>query len=242
MSSGIIKHNNDFDPLHVNGEVYCISHLKDLSIILNVTFENGDTRPITVHMRPTNHLFSREVTTDDEANQVALESLGYWLKSYVHHEGNYQQVKGPPLKLKESRIFCYEKWTDSFLFPEFVGLLNQQPTQITVLANAGDDKTCLSGILELSERPGMVYLVFFSFTKVNSKEVNMLVESAYCVCRLTNRKAKKLLEPNQHRDEARPFIIALKNVMEGRKPLENVNRNKRHHKLKKKRLKMQKAL
>ncbi|MCG7556257.1 hypothetical protein [Pseudoalteromonas sp. Of11M-6] len=223
--------NNNFDPIKVDDNEYKIDHLKDLSLIIDMDCQNGDTRPITVHMRPTNHLFSREVTDDDKANRAKLEGSGHWLNSYIHHEGNYQQVKTPP-KIKESRIFCKEKWEYSFLFPKFVALIEETPSHVTVLANAGDDKTCLSGILEIEDRPEEVYLVFFVLTKINSKEASMLIESAYCVDPNVNSKAKKLINPA--RDDSKPFVIALRNVMEGRKPLESKKQNSRAHKRRKK--------
>ncbi|EGR0997157.1 hypothetical protein EHJ37_19730 [Vibrio parahaemolyticus] len=224
--------NNDFDPLLVDGKEYSIEHLKDLSLALDVHFDNGDTRKITVNMRPTNHLFSRGYTDDDKQNFAALNKSGELLKSYVHHEGNYQKLKGEPPTLKEYRVFCKEKWGDSFLFPKFVDLITENPAQVTVLANAGDNKTCLSGILNIEDREGEVYLVFFSLTKVNSKEVNMFIESAYCVKSEENHKAKKLLSPS--RDDAKPFVIVLKNILEGRKPMEGRKVTGRAKKRKKK--------
>ena len=222
--------NNDFNPMHVGGNTYGLEHLKDRFLVVDLDFDNGDTRTITVHMRPTNHLFSRSVTEQDKDNSAALKSSGHWLVSYVHHEGNYQSLKGEPPKLKECRVFCKEKWTDSFLFPKFIGLIADKPSHVTVLANAGDDKTCLSGILEIEERPDEVYLVFFNLSKINSKEANMLIESAYCVDSNANPKAKQLIK----REDAKPFVVALKNVMEGRKPFESKKQSSRGYKRRKK--------
>lgn len=109
--------------------------------------------------------------------------------------------------------------------------MQNDPTQVTVLANPGDEKTCLSGILNLVDRPDDVYLVFFTLTKINSKEANMLIESAYCVSKTTHYKAQKLLNK---KDDTKPFIIALKNVMEGRKPMESIKQSGRTHKRRKK--------
>ena len=222
--------NNDFDPLLINGNKYEIGHLKDLFLTTDIQFQNGDVRAITVHMRPTNHLFSRELTGEDRENLTLLDRSGYLLKSYVHHEGNYQQVKGGQPKLKEFRVFCEDKWNSSFLFPKFVSSIKEDPKKVTILANAGDDKTCLSGILEVIKEADMVYLVFFKLSKVNSKQVNMLINSAYSVIP-THDKAKKLLKPNR---DSKPFIVALKNIMEGRQPLENQKQNNRSHKRRKK--------
>lgn len=236
----VLTKNNDFDALLINGIQRSISHLKNLSALIGVRFSNGDTRAIRIHVRPTNHLFSREETVADKAHRTTLASQGYLLTSYVHHEGNFQQLKGTPPAIKEHRIFCELKWTDSFYFPQFVELIQNIPTHVTVLANPGDEKTCLSGILELADKPDDVYLVFFTLTKTNSREVNMLIESAYCVNRDTHHKAQKLLTSN---GDVKPFIVALKNVMEGRKAMEGLKQSNREHKMKKiKRAKMQKAL
>jgi hypothetical protein len=235
----VIK-NNDFDALVIDGIERSISHLKNLSVLIDVQFSNGDTRTIRIHMRPTNHLFSREETAADKANRPALASQGYLLTSYVHCEGNFQQLKGTSPAIKEHRIFCEMKWADSFYFPQFVELIQTVPIHVTVLANPGDEKTCLSGILDLADKPDDVYLVFFTLTKTNSREVNMLIESAYCVNKATHHKAQKLLTNG---GDVKPFIVALKNVMEGRKPMEGLKQSNRAHKMKKiKRAKMQKAL
>lgn len=208
---------NKFDHLIINGVEHRTDHLLDLSLIVDVKFENGDTRSITVHMRPTNHMISRKAEEADFIVRAEIEEHGRWLRSYVHYEGNYQQVINPP-KIKECRVFCDNKWKDSFLFPKFVDLIAEHPSQVTVLANAGDEKTCLSGILKIEDHPNKVYLVFFKLIKVNSKEANMLIESAYCVDSTKDKQGKKLLTPKQN--DAKPFILALKNIMEGRKPME----------------------
>ncbi|WP_417761735.1 hypothetical protein [Shewanella sp.] len=224
--------NNDFEPLLVDGNSYKIEHLKNLSLVLGVQFSNADTRPIKVNMRPTNHVFSRKVTDEDWVNKAEHLEKGAWLTSYQHHRGNYQQVRDDPPQVKEHRIFCGVKWNDSLLFPTFVEQLGASPAQITVLANTGDDGTCLSGLIEIDERPDEIYLVFFSLYKVNSKEANMLIESAYCVDKAAHEKAKRLL--TYRGEEARPFIIVLRNVMEGRLPMEGMKKRNSSYKRKKK--------
>lgn len=229
--------NNDFDPLENSLGKFEIAHLKDLSIKLNITFDNGDERTITVNMRPTNHLFSREVVEEDWSNKSSLIKKQLWLTSYVHHEANFQSVISPT-RIKEHRIFCEDKWSDSFYFPEFVKLVEENPTQTTVLANEGDDKTCLSGIFEVENYPDKVYLVFFTLKKVNSKEVNMLIESGYCVSKEEHNKARRLI--SNDRDGKRPFLIVIKNIQEGRLPLEGKKVTKRKNNLKKKKAKSKK--
>ena len=86
--------SNDFDPIWVDHTEYKIDHLKDMVLVTDINFDNGDARSISVNVRPTNHLFSRAVEVEDKRNQAALEKSGHWLRSYVHFEGNYQKVKG----------------------------------------------------------------------------------------------------------------------------------------------------
>lgn len=225
-----LSRGNNFDPIFIEGKEFNIDHLKDLQLALSILFDNGDERTITVHMRPTNHLFSRAVAEEDWSKRSTLEGKGAWLKSYVHNDGNYQKIKNTPPALKEHRIFCEDKWSDSFFFPSFVQLLETKPAQTTVLANAGNVKTCLSGIIEVENRPDDVYLVFFTLHKLNSKEVNMLIESAYCVSKTEHDKAKKLLS---NKGDKKPFIVVLKNVLEGRLPMESKKKSKRTNKMRK---------
>lgn len=225
-----MSNNNDFDPLVNTLGTFEIAHLKDLSAQFTIIFDNGDERLITVHMRPTNHLFSRKPSDEDWSTRALLTSQKLWLTSYVHHEANFQKTINP-LEVKEHRIFCREKWEESFYFPDFVRLIQEKPSQTTVLANDGDDKTCLSGIIEIEDRPDEVYLVFFSLKKVNSKEVNMLIESGYCVSKEEHKKAQRLLSNN--RDGKKPLITVIKNIQEGRLPLESKSVKKRTNNQKK---------
>ena len=224
------NNNNDFDPILVGGKTYDLDHLKNIFITVDIKFDNGDVRPITIMIRPTNHVFSREAQPDDYEVRTDLAADGFWLPSFVHNEGNFNSIKGDPPRIKEFRVFCPLKHEDSLLLPLFAERLNANISQTTVLANAGDDKTCLSGILTLEGRPNDVYLVFFGLFKVNGREVNMLIHSAYCVDRNTNIQAKKLDNPT--RESVKPFAVVLKNVLEGRKPFEGKKNMKRSKKRK----------
>lgn len=223
---------NNFNPVVVAGTSYPISHLCNLNIELSIEFSNGDERAINVHMRPTNHLYSRKAEAADYAQKSTLDNAGAWLRSYVHRSGNYQAVDTANLQLKEERVFCYQKWEQSTLFPEFVSYVTKHPSQLSVLANPGDDKTCLSALVTVPGELDKVYLVFFSLHKVNSKEVNMLIESAFLVLKEESEKAKKLLKPKE--GDSLPFIIIIKNVLEGRKAFETLKRSKKSYKRKKK--------
>ncbi len=215
--------NNDFADLKVDGLRHSISHLKNLRVKIDVIFDNGDTRTITVHMRPTNHLFTRSVTLADEQAKESLIAKGLWMTNYDHQDCDKQN--NSKLKVKEHRIFCPEKLKGSLNFPEFVTLLAQNPKKITVLANPGDIKTCLSGTLKAVTPNACAFLVFFTLHKVNSKEANMIIETAFCVNSLEHGKARKLFHAKKS-GEAKPFVMILKNVMEGRKPMENSKKRK----------------
>ncbi|OEE10166.1 hypothetical protein [Aliivibrio fischeri] len=222
---------NTFTPILVLGTEYPIAHLKDLKITLCIEFSNGDSRDITIHTRPTNHLYSRAVSNEDKLNKAVLISEGSLLRSYVHREGNYQAVVDEPLKIKEERVFCIDKWRQSYLFPSFVTQVQENYSQVSVLANKGDEKTCLSALLTVPEYDDHVYLVFFHLHKVNSKEVNMMIESAFLVER-TAHKAQKLITPKSN--EAKPFVVIVKNILENRKPFESIKQSKSKYKRKKK--------
>jgi hypothetical protein len=223
---------NNFNPVVVAGTSYPISHLCNLNIELSIEFSNGDERAINVHMRPTNHLYSRKAESEDYAQKNTLDSVGAWLRSYVHRLGNYQAVDTANLQLKEERVFCYQKWEQSKHFPLFVEHVSSSPSQVSVLANPGDDKTCLSALISLENEEDKVYLVFFHLHKVNSKEINMLIESAFLVLKEESKKAQKLIKPKDK--EGMPFILIVKNVLEGRKPFENLKRSGSSYKRKKK--------
>ncbi|MCM2529698.1 hypothetical protein NDN17_14430 [Shewanella algae] len=230
-----MSHQNSFDPIMVDNIEYPIEHLKGLQLILTVIFGNKDSRDIEINVRPTNHLYSRAVVNEDHSNKESLVNSGHWLVSYEHSLGNYQNVKNPQ-KVKENRIFCTSKWEQSHLLPTFINLIKQNPKEITVLANDGDTKTCMSAILNIEDQPDEIYVVFFILTKVNSKELNMLIESGYCLRKDDNRKAPRILSKNKHVDR-KPFIVVVKNVMEGRLPFENQQQNKRRGKQKQKKQK-----
>lgn len=229
----IVLKNNDFQPIKIGDDVYPIAHLKGLGFVLQLEFGNGDIREVSVFVRPTNHVFSRSKTADDEE----LRNSQHWLTSYTHETGNYQAVPHNA-QVKEHRIFCPKKWAESHNLPLFIEKLAAQPTRITVLANAGDDRTCLSGLVETDNTN--VYLVFFTLHRLTSKTANMLIESAFCVDR-TAHKAQLLI--NHKNTTAKPFVIVLRNVLEGRKPMVSPKTSKRTKQMKQKaKNKKQKAL
>ncbi len=215
-----VMKNNEFNPITVNGHKYGIDHLKDIKFKVNVEFNNGDIREIIVYVRPTNHLFSKKMSASECKNRTTLVESGACLISYQHHEGNYQAIKNNPPQIKEYRMFCDKKWKDSTLLLSFIDLISNDPkSSRTMLANTGDDKTCLSGILEPKDRSNEVYLVFFTMLKRNSKELNMIIDTAFCVSP-DQYKAKKLINGDQN--VVKPLVLVIRNIMEGRKPFESL--------------------
>lgn len=98
-----------------------LGHLENLSIeIEDFQLENGSTTSVTVHMRPTNHLYSRRFDPSSD-NEVELKKTGELLLRFEHDDGNYQAVKrGTPILSTEKRVFCDKKYAQSKLFPAFV--------------------------------------------------------------------------------------------------------------------------
>ncbi|MEZ8383208.1 hypothetical protein AB6C98_05830 [Vibrio splendidus] len=221
-----VEIQKNFTPLMVNGTKHDIIHLQNLLMKIDIECSNGDTRKVTVYTRPTNHLYTREVYDSDIPNLQALKANGELIRSYVHDSGNYQRVK-VPLRRKEDRVFCQIKYNDNKNFPTFVKEVEENPNTLSVLANSGDEATCLSGMLRLAGQPDIAYLVFFKLEKVSSKVVNMLIETGFCVdmndpVARSKNKVKRLMTPKKRiQDDRKPFVKILLNVLEGRKPFEN---------------------
>jgi hypothetical protein len=205
-----------------------LSHLENLFIEIN-DFQLDDGRSITVtlHMRPTNHLYSRrfEPETDDE---VALKATGELLLRYEHEAGNYQAVRRvSPVISTEKRVFCARKYEQSKLFPVFVESLKTRLQTICVLANQGDTRSCLSALWVLPSPYSQddYYIVIFKLTKLNGQEVNMLIETAFVVG--ANDSRVKRLRDKNYRQQQKPFLVILKNVLAGRRPFDSPRKPKK---------------
>lgn len=203
---------------------YSIKHLENICITIpDLKLHNNQIVSVSVYMRPTNHLYS--VRFDEEIHdEAALSSTGELLRRYNHVSGNYQALSStPPVISTEKRVFCSERYQQSFLFPLFVNFLEDKITGLCVLANNGDDRTCLSMLFRLPQEYGYEvddrYLVFFKLTKINGNEINMLIDTGFVV-KDSDFRAEKI-ESSKYRHGKKPFIVILKNILAGHKPFES---------------------
>ena len=205
-----------------------LGHLENLSIEINdFQLENGSTNTVTVHMRPTNHLYSRRFDPASD-NEAILKKTGELLLRFEHEDGNYQAVKrGTPVVSTEKRVFCDKKYAQSKLFPAFVESLKARLSTICVLANSGDARSCLSALWVLPSpyKQDDFYIVIFKLTKLNGKEINMLIETAFVVAE-DDFRVKKLTDKRNRQDQ-KPFLVILRNVLAGRKPFDSPKQNKK---------------
>lgn len=215
---------NGFDDLIINrdGEElpFSLSHLMDKSIeIPEFQLDSNHVVHLVVHMRPTNHLYSRKFDPDQD-NYAALQATGKLLRRYEHHDGNFQAVTRERKLSSDIRVFCRVKHEASLLFQDFVEYMSQNLSDICVLPHAGNKKTCLSALMTLPDpHPGTNnYVVLFSLHKVNSKTINMLIETAFIAT--DDDWRVKLLTGGAQKDNAKPFLVLLRNVLAGRAPFE----------------------
>ncbi|HCZ9068405.1 TPA: hypothetical protein O4G11_003624 [Proteus mirabilis] len=197
-----------------------LKHLSNLSLeIKDFRLENNSLVDIVIHMRPTNHLYSRRFDPDND-DAEKLNQTGELLFRYEHHEGNFQSVKDGIIS-SEKRVFCEKKYEQSKMFPLFVRELSLHPSSICVLANPGDDRSCLSALWALPSpySSDEKYIVIFKLNKVNSTTINMLVETAFVV-KNDDFRVKKISD-SKYRHGQKPFFVILKNILAGRKPFDS---------------------
>ena len=200
-------------------ERFSLKHLDNHFIVISeFLLESNQTVDLKVYIRPTNHLYSRRPETGVD-NLTNLSATGELLLRYEHAEGNYQAANEGMIS-SEKRIFCPIKYAQSLMFPHFAQSLQQNPSQLCILPNPGDRRTCLSALVKLPEpwNDSDLYLVIFRLHKVNSREINMLIETAFVVQTNDNR-AERLTE-TKFKDDRKPFLVLLRNVLAGRLPFE----------------------
>lgn len=200
-------------------ERFPLKHLENHFIVIpEFLLESNQTVDLKVYIRPTNHLYSRRPEKGVD-NLTKLSATGELLLRYEHAEGNYQAVKEGMIS-PEKRIFCLIKYEQSFMFPSFVQSLQQNPSQLCILPNPGDRRTCLSALVKLPEpwNNNDLYLVIFRLHKINSREINMLIETAFVV--LPNDNRAERLTAHRYKDDRKPFLVLLRNVLAGRLPFE----------------------
>ncbi|EGQ9055240.1 hypothetical protein HJ196_23290 [Vibrio parahaemolyticus] len=199
-----------------------LSHLQDLQIqIDDFELESKHKVTLTVYIRPTNHLYSRRFDGALD-NEAGLSQTGELLLRYEHYPGNFQAKKPDGQISTEKRVFCRTKYEQSKLFPSFIDYVSANLSNICVLPNKGNTRTCLSALMALPPPYAQdeSYLVFFTLHKVNSKEVNMLIETAFV--ENNNDFRVKMLLGETAKDEMKPFLVLLRNILAGRGPFEGM--------------------
>jgi hypothetical protein len=194
---------------------YSLSHLEGLSIHFEeFELESKQVIPVAIHVRPTNHLYTRRFVPNSDS--IASSRL---LTRYEHHDGNFQAVKEPPTISTEKRIFCDEKYEANKRLPDFIKHA-QENNPKCILANRGDTRTCLSALIEVQQDNNgqiLYYLVMFKLHRVNRKNINMLVETAFIV-NADDQRAKRIKD-GQEADK-KPFKVLVRNILAKREPFE----------------------
>jgi len=232
---------NGFEDLVIgNGadeNIYSLTHLENLCIEIDSFIpENQHTIDLRIHIRPTNHLYSRSLKKSEDKHQLHKSNL--LIYRYIHHEQNFQSIKHPPSISSEIRVFCIDKYESSKLLSLFTKKLQASPQTVCVLPNRGDSKTCLSALFPINVNSESIdeayYLVFFKLHKLNGREINMLIETAFIVN--SDDFRVKLLTDSKHQHDQRSFFVVLKNILAGRDPFESrsTKANKKSNKAKKK--------
>jgi len=192
---------------------YSLSHLEDLSIHFEeFELESKQIVPVSIHVRPTNHLYTRKF----ESNSDSITSPRL-ITRYEHHDGNFQAVKEPPTISTEKRIFCDEKYEANKRLPDFIKHVQENNLKC-MLANRGDTRTCLSALIEAQQEnndQNLYYLVMFKLHRVDSKTINMMVETAFIV-NADDHRAKRI--KNGPEADKKPFKILVRNILAKREP------------------------
>ncbi|MFM2479733.1 hypothetical protein [Celerinatantimonas sp. MCCC 1A17872] len=225
------------DTIIIDDKEYSLSHIKDLSVSIDLVLSNGETRSVTVNIFCTNHVYSRKLKDVDEQLLNEYKKKGSLLTSYQYKKGNPDDLalrQNAPIE-KEKRIFDTEKYKSSFYIPRFFKAPQETLKNRCILANKGDDKTCFSCMFELDDLDeGYAFLLMFKLTKISGNTINLLIETAYIEqIEKDNRlqKIKKITKSS--RDELRPLSVLLKNILEGRKAFETARFSKRTRRRKK---------
>tara|TARA_R110001583_G_scaffold146766_3_gene298790 strand:- start:339 stop:1127 length:789 start_codon:yes stop_codon:yes gene_type:complete len=194
---------------------YSLSHLEGLSIHFEeFELESKQVVPVSIHVRPTNHLYTRRF--EPNSDSIASSRL---ITRYEHHDGNFQAIKEPPTISTEKRIFCDEKYEANKRLPDFIKHA-QENNPKCMLANRGDTRTCLSALIEVQQNNNgqiLYYLVMFKLHRVNSKSINMLVETAFIV-NADDQRAKRIKDGQE--SDKKPFKVLVRNILAKREPFE----------------------
>jgi hypothetical protein len=202
-----------------------LEHLFDHVVtVKEFRFEDNRVESISIEVRPTNHVYSRKIENSDDHQQ--LSESGHLLIKYEHHEDRPHISKldkdGSKIVSSDKRVFCYDKYLSSKNTSLFVEFLQKSSSNFCVLANRGDDRKCLSGLFEFKHGDSTkhCYAVIFKLHRLTARNLSMVIETAFLVdeddFRVKNLKGK----------DAKPFLIAVKNVFAKRPPFQGPARSK----------------
>lgn len=213
------SNNMDTITINVAGEQqdYCLMHIYNLQITIpNFAFEDGRIDTVTIHVRPTNHVYSRALEKQKD-DMDKLKKSGHLLLKYEHIPSDPTQETPNKTLSSDIRVFCPEKYQASLLLTDFVQALNTHPKNICALANKGDDRTCLSALFK-AQSDSRFYVVLFRFHKKANNEASMVIETAF-LAEEDDFRVKMLKNP-KNKPNTRPFLILLRNIFAGRRPFE----------------------
>ena len=222
-------------------QLHSLEHLQDLTIEISAfNFENGVTDDVEIHVRPTNHVYSRKFEHDTD-NYANLSATGELIIKYEHYENNPSRVKldlnQAPIISTDKRVFCPTKYNASKNIPAFIEDLNNFPNKFCVLANSGDDRTCLTGVFEFPEgnTNNNCYIVLFKLHRINTRELSMVIETAFIVEK-TDFRAVKI----ENDTGGKPFLVIVKNIFAKRRPFVGPDKKRSKKKYKKNKKERQK--
>lgn len=120
------SNNMDTITINVAGEQqdYCLMHIYNLQITIpNFAFEDGRIDTVTIHVRPTNHVYSRALEKQKD-DMDKLKKSGHLLLKYEHIPSDPTQETPNKTLSSDIRVFCPEKYQASLLLTDFVQALN----------------------------------------------------------------------------------------------------------------------
>lgn len=215
-------------------QVFPLDHLFNHVVqVEDFKFEDQRIEKISIEVRPTNHVYSRALENSD--HELQLSYSGHLLIKYEHYEDRPHIAKldrdGCKIISSDKRVFCRDKYLSSQNIPLFVESLQESYSSLCVLANKGDDRTCLTGFFEFQhgESEKHCYVVLFKLHRLSARDLSMVIETAFLVDEDDFRV--KLL---QGRD-TKPFLVAVRNVFAKRPPFQGpaLRKSKKNYKKKK---------
>jgi hypothetical protein len=218
-----------------NSRTYTLEHLFDHVITIDgFKFEDNRVEPISIAVRPTNHVYSRAIEPTDDYHNIT--ESGSLIQKYQHLENNPHVSKldnlGQRIISSDVRVFCEDKYKSSLNLPLFVENLQSSSSQFCVMANKGDERTCLTGLFEFQYGASdkHCYVVLFKLHRLTPRDLSMVIETAFLVDEGDFRS--KLLKG----DDTKPFLVTVKNVFAKRSPFQGkalLKSKKRYKKAKK---------